>query len=487
MNEQFKLQLLPIQDGFVFDKARYCGLGGGWGNGKTTAGCIKAIHLCNRPGNVGLIGRETVPELEDTTLTELFKLMPQWEKYYNKNRKIIRLPNGSVIYCRHLAEWKKLSNYNLGWFFIDQAEDIDSQCYIWLKSRIRLHDEAQGFVTFNMAGHDYLWEEFKKNSKQYFANEYTKASYKEITEVCPRCEGKGCETCNYTGKVTYQASLYEGESYVNQANLPTPYLVWLKTLPEGVSKRYVKGSWDYFAGQIYADFDERIHEIEPFEIPHYWEIFRTMDYGYQEPNVCLWVAVSPRGDVFIIDELYQAGKPPSWHKRAIDLMTGRRIISATFGCPRFFQTESQGKKVADEYREEPYSIYLQPMPISVFLRIQRVIEYMQVREDHIVNLPDGRVISPAPRWFMFKGKCPHLKEELLTYAWKRVKDFESPGDERLKEEPRDVNNHAIEAMERLIGGYLWNPPEWQPEPEKTFADRLYEKIIHRRRGLKRVV
>lgn len=472
MIEPLKYKLLSIQDGFIFDKARYCGLGGGWGNGKTTAGCMKAINLSQRPGNVGLIGRETVPELEDTTLTELFKLQPEWQqKYYNKNKKIIRLPNGSVIYCRHLAEWKKLSNYNLGWFFIDQAEDIDPQCYLWLKSRLRLHDEAQGFVTFNMAGHDYLWEEFKKGSDEYYTDESTRASLKNVSE----------------GDTSYEISLYEGDSFVNQANLPPLYVAWLKGLPEGVYKRYVKGSWDYFAGQIYAEFDERIHEIEPFETPHYWEVFRTMDYGYQEPNVCLWVAVSPQKDVFIINELYQAGKPPSWHKNAIDLMTDKRIISATFGCPKFFQTESQGKKVADEYREEPHAIYLQPMPISVFLRIQRVIEYMQVREDHIVNLPDGRVISPAPRWFMFKGKCPHLKEELLTYAWKRVRDFESVGDERLKEEPKDVNNHAIEAMERLIGGYLWNPPEWAPEPEKTFADRLYEKIMHRRRGLKRVV
>lgn len=456
-----ELELFPIEDKFVFDNHRFAGYGGGWGNGKSLSLCLKAIMESEKPNNLGLIGRKTYPELRDTTQKQFFELRPDWKRFFNQTEATLKLPNGSEIVFRHLDEWEKLTNYNLGWFAIDQAEEIEERCFVWLQGRLRRYEDAKSWISFNMNGHDWIWRRFKKDAPTFYEDKYALASIKG------------------------DYFLAEAQSFANP-HLPNAYVRWLKELPEGVRKRYVEGSWDYFAGQIYDDFDERIHEIDGFDIPEWWEMFRTWDYGYQNPNTCYWVATDSAGNVFIADELYQAGKLPSWHKRIVTMRTGKRIISLDPACPKFFQTESDGKKVAHEYAEEPNAIFLTPMPIGQNLRIVRMKEYMKPREGHTVVLPDGRILTDAPKLFLFKGKCPNLKGEILQYAWKDIQDFEGASDQKFTEKPKDTNNHGIEAIERIVGGYLWHPPEYKPEPEPTFADKVYRKLF-RKIDLRRVV
>jgi hypothetical protein len=46
-------------------------MGGGFGNGKTTAGVVKALELAkDYPGSNGLIARSTFPKLNDTIRKE---------------------------------------------------------------------------------------------------------------------------------------------------------------------------------------------------------------------------------------------------------------------------------------------------------------------------------------------------------------------------------------------------------------------------------
>jgi hypothetical protein len=64
---------LPKQAEFHASDARFRFFGGGWGNGKTSAGCVEAFSLAMEyPGSMGLICRKTRPELKATTQHQFF-------------------------------------------------------------------------------------------------------------------------------------------------------------------------------------------------------------------------------------------------------------------------------------------------------------------------------------------------------------------------------------------------------------------------------
>ena len=75
-------------------------LGGGFGNGKTAASCVKAIQLAlDYPGSNGLIARETYPKLNDTIRKEFFKWCPRSiiQKMPTQDNNTCYLKNGSMV------------------------------------------------------------------------------------------------------------------------------------------------------------------------------------------------------------------------------------------------------------------------------------------------------------------------------------------------------------------------------------------------------
>jgi len=100
-------------------------------------------------------------------------------------------------------------------------------------------------------------------------------------------------------------------------------------------KAWVEGSWDVTSGGRFDHlWDESIHVVKPFNIPHSWTVDRSHDWGESKPFSNLWFAESdgtevetpngkkqfPRGTIFVIGELY--GCPPD------ELNTGLKM-SAT--------------------------------------------------------------------------------------------------------------------------------------------------------------
>lgn len=64
------------------------------------------------------------------------------------------------------------------------------------------------------------------------------------------------------------------------------------------------GQFVAFTGRVYKDFSRATHVIEPFEIPRDWPRYRAIDYGFEDPFVCLWVASNEQGQLIIYREHY---------------------------------------------------------------------------------------------------------------------------------------------------------------------------------------
>ncbi len=125
-----------FQGRFFNAKNRFPAFIGGWGSGKTMWALMKGIYLSQEyENNLGVIVRSKFTDLRDSTMKDFttwtHKTIPQGTKEANYS-------NGSKIYFRHAKELSGLQNVNLGWFYIEQAEEFPTSTqFDLLRGRLR--------------------------------------------------------------------------------------------------------------------------------------------------------------------------------------------------------------------------------------------------------------------------------------------------------------------------------------------------------------
>lgn len=165
----------PKQSTFHTSEAKYRLYIGAWRAGKTYAGCQEALKKSMLyPGNCGLIGRKDFTDLRDTTLETFLDICPEdFISTYNKTEHHIKFVNGSELYFRELKDRKGLGSFNLGWFYIDEAEEVEENIFTMLQGRLSLKDVGKtcGWLTSNPPNEDHwIYKKFEltKDPKEYF-------------------------------------------------------------------------------------------------------------------------------------------------------------------------------------------------------------------------------------------------------------------------------------------------------------------------------
>lgn len=118
-----KYKLEPWQDKFIFSPARFPGMFSSWATGKTMCLIFRAMLYSQLiPNNLGVIFRKEYTDLRDSTVKD-------FQKYtgltVNSSREVV-LENGSTILFRHLEELNNIQNMNLGWYALEQADEVES-------------------------------------------------------------------------------------------------------------------------------------------------------------------------------------------------------------------------------------------------------------------------------------------------------------------------------------------------------------------------
>jgi PBSX family phage terminase large subunit len=446
--EEFKLT--PKQDAFVFDKAKFSGYGGGVGNGKSFSGCIKAhLHCDEQPGAFFLIGRRHATDLQDSTQKDFLALFGD-EGVFSEKTRSFKYPNGSEIIFRHLDDLRKLTNMNLSGFWIDQAEEVSEEAFEYLNGRIRrqkgprgqIIKRREGFITFNMEGHNWIWRRFLRKLDK-------------------------------NGEILKNAADYNLVTATSLENPYTPqdYKDTILAMPEEWVKRFVYGDWEQFAGQIFSEWLPAIHVVPGFRIPNSWPRFRTIDHGQNNPTACLWCAVDYDGNVYVYQEYYQPDAPVSQHVRAIQQMSMIGLTGGGYTMDEYEGTyidpsthaktrEKNGKKfsVADEYAEA--GILTMGAQNDVLAGINRVKEYLRVnpkRWHPIKTDVTGEPMQGAPRLFVFES-CINLIEEMGQYKWKPLR---VGLEENNPAAPVKHKDHAVDALRYFLMSRPINPAEAQ--------------------------
>ncbi|KKN06859.1 hypothetical protein LCGC14_1072890 [marine sediment metagenome] len=134
------IKLDPYQWGFLTAVNRFPSMIAGVGTGKTMLALQKG-DLFSRfyKNNLGLVVRNKFTDLRDSTMKDF----TDWTgKSIPQGTKEAHYANGSVVLFRHAKELSGLKNVNLGWAYIEQAEEFPTDTQFQLL-RFRLRRELK--------------------------------------------------------------------------------------------------------------------------------------------------------------------------------------------------------------------------------------------------------------------------------------------------------------------------------------------------------
>ncbi len=154
---------------------------------------------------------------------------------------------------------------------------------------------------------------------------------------------------------------------------------------------------------VFADFDPDVH-IKPFDFDDNLPIYRSLDFGFANPFVCLWLQVDDEGTVRICDEYIRSRATIAAHAEQITKRTpgGEDRIAATFCDPAGAgRNDVTGTSAVRELRS---------FGIKTIYRKSGIIEGIELVRQAIKSC-DGKsslVISP---------KCQRLIEAMQCYHY----------------------------------------------------------------------
>ncbi len=399
--------------------SKECLISGPAGTGKTQAALTKLHLLCMRvPGLSCLVLRKTQVALVGSTMkTYKYKVAAEalkfnYVKYYGGSGSepaAYRYWNGSAIMVGGLDRREKYLSMEFDLILVDEAIETDSEDLDILVTRLR-----NGKLAYQQM--------------ILLTNPGAPTHHLKIRADTGRCAilyGQHKDNPAYWDRVAQQWT-----------PLGRDYLDRLDGLPTVRRQRFLLGQWVAAEGLIYDEFDPAVHLCDPFpggNPPKEWDRFITVDFGFNNPFVAMWIAVSPDDRMYVYRELYQTGLLV---EDAARLMRGH--IERDSAPP--------SKIVCDHDAEDRATLerHLQRATIAAKKDVLTGIQAVQARlrkdakGDPRLFICRGSLIRPdgalrAAR----RPTC--LEEEVPTYVWDQRSQ---PGTENLREAPVKQDDHS---------------------------------------------
>jgi len=194
--------------------------------------------------------------------------------------------------------------------------------------------------------------------------------------------------------------------------------------PEEVQTTRVEGKFASFYGVVYKTFSRQVHVIEPFAIPDDWERWRSIDWGFNNPFVCMWLARDRDNRFYVYNEHYRPQMTLGQQAEAVKRISGDERYLCTY-ADHDAQDRAEFAKLGIQTRGARKEIRGGIEAVQRCLKIQG----------------DGK-----PRLFFF-NTCRHAIREHSAYHYPEGTDLRDPKDEPVKKD-----DHTCDAVRYLIYG-----------------------------------
>jgi len=472
MSRRYKIVEGSMHDRFHRSMSKVQFIGGGFGNGKTAAACVKVLRLCkDYPGCNGLIARSTYPKLNDTIRREfLLWCPPTWIKRHpTKDDNTIIMKNGSTVNFRYVAQRGKgdgdesksnLLSATYDWIVVDQMEDpeFSHKDFMDLMGRLRGNSEYDGedramprvgprwFIATLNPTRNWCYREIVKPLHDFARGVYNPKLLCEVDD-----EGK--PIFDNAGKPVPMIELFEGSTYENVDNVGLDYIRgMLSTYTGSMRDRFVYGQWGALQGLIYPQFEETTHVLLHSDVVEYLRQLRLSGYeptwieGYDHGlsrHSCYGLFFGDDdGNVFLLDGWRTAEQTVAVSARRIHETRLRydcdpHGLSPVYADPDIFRrkpgsAQTVGVSVAELFAEE--GLQMQRGNRDINSGIAKNWQYLTLmpRHEHPMS---GQPMSPH---FYASAECSWFVDEITEYYFRRDTSDD------VTDKPVDRNDHAMD-------------------------------------------
>lgn len=475
---EYKIKSGSIHENFLNSNAKIQIFGGGFGNGKTAAACVKAIKLItDYPGCNGLIARATFPKLNDTIRKE-FKLWcpPSLIKSFPESKNsdnTAKFKNGSQINFRYVSQQgakmeqttSNLLSATYDFMIVDQMEDpeITEKDFYDLLGRLRGNTIYRGndpkmprsgprffIMTVNPTGNWF----FKRIIRPIQIYEQTG----KITDdyLCER-DDHGLPIM-VDGKPIPLVDLFEASTYANSTNLGADFIKTLESTYRGQMRdRFLMGKWASYEGLIYPEFSDINNVVSHKDMLNYIDDLSSRryafnwvegyDFGIASPSCYLLSFVDPHGGVHIVDGFHE--KEMSIKKQVEEIQKiraryGVEQSNVIYGDPSIFRRTSTkagtvGASTSELFWNEG-RVSFRRGNNDILNGIAKVQAYITT-QPHMVNPYNGDVNAPM---LYVSDHLTFVSDEATSYMWQ--KDVTG----KPVDKPVDRDDHSLDTIKYLL-------------------------------------
>jgi len=206
-----------------------------------------------------------------------------------------------------------------------------------------------------------------------------------------------------------------------------------RTMSEAAFLQEYGADFTLSSGQVYREFNAAVHVVAENELKRMlhprWPKYRSIDFGYENPFVCLYITVDPEDRVIIYDEYYKRHRTVEEHAKYLNNRSDASGASGSSGAYEYTTCDPSGASARATLLEN--RIPTVAVRSNVLQGLEAVRQLLKVRADG----KPGLYIS---------SRCVDTIKEFNLYSYPEA--YTAANDE----EPVKDYDHAMDAVRYFV-------------------------------------